>query len=66
MSKRKAVALLLLVLALASVGVTSRKYVRLFLSRDSHQPHPKIDGIAFDAQNANDPHALLEEANRLS
>lgn len=66
MSKRKAVALLLLVLALALVGGTSRKYVRLFLSRNSHQPHPKIDGIAFAAQNANDPHALLEEANRLS
>ena len=56
---------LLALLAVASLGVLSRKYLWLYATRKVDPP-PAIADLLHDLRTSNDPEVLLEEANRLS
>ncbi|MGC2272223.1 MAG: hypothetical protein WA539_09575, partial [Candidatus Sulfotelmatobacter sp.] len=66
MSKRLAVTLLLISLAVLALTAISHKYVRLYISRELNPSRAPAGQFAPDSTNSSDPGVLLAEANRLS
>src|SRR5713101_2279087 len=64
-SKRWRIVLLLLSAVLALLGVLSRKYIWLYVSRKD-DPRPLVADVLRDPEAAKNPELLLIEANRLA
>ena len=64
-SKRWLVLFVSIFVVLAVLGVVSRKYIWLYMSRKP-DPRPPIADLSHDAEASKNPEILLEEANRLS
>ncbi len=64
-SKRWRIVLLLLSAVLALLGVLSRKYIWLYVSRKA-DPRPLVADVLRDPEAAKNPELLLIEANRLA
>src|SRR6266852_5887077 len=64
-SKRWRIVLLLLSAVLALLGVLSRKYIWLYVSRKA-DPRPLVANVLRDPEAAKNPELLLIEANRLA
>jgi CHAT domain-containing protein len=64
-SKRWRMAMLWILAALSVLGLTSRRYIWLFLSRKP-APKPAAADLLVDSVASKDPQILLAEANRLA
>ena len=66
MSKRLAVTLLLISLAVLAFAAISHKYVKLYISRELNRSGASAGQFGPDSINSLDPSVLLGEANRLA
>ncbi len=64
-SRRRLAVLLAIGLVFALLGVASRKYLWLYVSRKP-DPRPPIADLLRDAEASKNPEILLAEANRLA